>query len=57
MGDTEIPEGAFARGGWYSSITWEDWFPSHCYICHIANAVDIDDYEEDTSHCGSHCED
>ena len=32
----EIPEGAFATAGEHTSMDWQNWFPGHCYICHIA---------------------
>lgn len=34
----DVPEDAFSGAMDYSSIDWGDWFPGHCYICHVVNA-------------------
>lgn len=47
----DIPGDALSRCGDYVSIDWENRFPDHCYICHVAN----EDDEGDTSACGPHC--
>lgn len=39
----------------YMSTDWEAAFPKHCYICHVANADEDEDEQDDTSHCGPHC--